>query len=76
MREIRLSGLEGGETQSNASSLPLSIARTAGREPRSTIGPLYDRYKKNTATRADPLGSILKIETQWDRRKPFERDNV
>jgi hypothetical protein len=53
-----------------------TIARTAGREPRSTIGPLYDRYKKNTATRADPLGSILKIETQWDRRKPFERDNV
>jgi hypothetical protein len=25
MREIRLSGLEGGETQTNASSLPLSI---------------------------------------------------
>ena len=33
MREIRLSGLEGGETQSNASSLPLSIARTTGRSP-------------------------------------------
>ena len=26
MREIRLSGLEGGETQTNASSLPLSIS--------------------------------------------------
>ncbi|MEK0425042.1 MAG: hypothetical protein RJB11_1133 [Planctomycetota bacterium] len=25
MREIRLSGLEGGETQTNASSLPLSM---------------------------------------------------
>ena len=25
MREIRLSGLEGGETQTNASSLPLSL---------------------------------------------------
>lgn len=29
MREIRLSGLEGGETQSNASSLPLSTSGTA-----------------------------------------------
>ena len=26
MREIRLSGLEGGETQPNASSLPLSLS--------------------------------------------------
>ena len=28
MREIRLSGLEGGETQLNASSLPLSSKRS------------------------------------------------
>jgi hypothetical protein len=37
MREIRLSGLEGGEPQSNAASLPLSIARTDGPEDRTTI---------------------------------------
>ena len=37
MREIRLSGLEGGETQPNASSLPLSVARTDGPEDRTTI---------------------------------------
>jgi hypothetical protein len=37
MREIRLSGLEGGETQSNASSLPLSFKTLTAREDRPTF---------------------------------------
>ena len=55
MREIRLSGLEGGETQSNASSLPLSVARTDGPEDRTTVARTAAR---RTAPRFRPLRDL------------------
>jgi hypothetical protein len=66
MREIRLSGLEGGETQSNASSLPLSIARTTAQEDRTTIARTTAQEDRTTVARTTARRTVLRFRSHYD----------